>query len=151
MKEDILGEIAGRRENERPVMNMSVSPKLSLGTCLHRQLSLFSQKHVEESNLFGRYLLVAFMTTDQRVSEGGTLMEVLYRSCCGIDVHKQFLVACLLVVDEAGQQHKELRRFSTMTPDLLTCIDWLKAAQCRAIAMESTGVYMPPPMLPKVC
>jgi transposase len=46
-------------------------------------------------------------------------MEVLYRSCCGIDVHKQFLVACLLVVDEAGCQHKELRRFSTMTLDLL--------------------------------
>ena len=66
-------------------------------------------------------------------------MEVLYRSCCGIDVHKQFLVACLLVVDEAGCQHKELRRFSTMTGDLLTCVDWLKAAQCRAIAMESTG------------
>ncbi len=72
-------------------------------------------------------------------------MEVLYRSCCGIDVHKQFLVACLLVVDEAGCQHKELRRFSTMTGDLLTCIDWLKAAQCRAIAMESTGVYWKSP------
>ncbi len=72
-------------------------------------------------------------------------MEVLYRSCCGIDVHKQFLVACLLVVDEAGCQHKELRRFSTMTLDLLTCVDWLKAAQCRAIAMESTGVYWKSP------
>jgi hypothetical protein len=85
------------------------------------------------------------MTTDQRVSQGGTFMEVLYRSCCGIDVHKQFLVACLLVVDEAGCQHKELRRFSTMTGDLLTCVDWLKAAQCRAIAMESTGVYWKSP------
>ena len=63
-------------------------------------------------------------------------MEVLYRSCCGIDVHKQFLVACLLIVDEAGCQHKELRRFSTMTGDLLTCVDWLKAAQCWAVAME---------------
>lgn len=72
-------------------------------------------------------------------------MEVVYRSCCGIDVHKQFLVACLLVIDETGQQHKELRRFSTMTGDLLTCIDWLKAAQCRAIAMESTGVYWKSP------
>ena len=37
-------------------------------------------------------------------------MEVLYRSCCGIDVHKQFLVACLLFVDEKGQPSKELRR-----------------------------------------
>lgn len=72
-------------------------------------------------------------------------MEVLYRSCCGIDVHKQFLVACLLSVDEAGRPHKELRRFSTMTGDLLSCVDWLKAAQCEAIAMESTGVYWKSP------
>jgi transposase len=50
-------------------------------------------------------------------------MEVQYRSFCGINVHKQFLVACLLSVDEAGRQRKELRRFSTMTGDLLTCVD----------------------------
>jgi len=72
-------------------------------------------------------------------------MEVLYRSCCGIDVHKQFLLACLLIVDEAGCQHKELRRSSTMTGDLLTCVDWLKAARCRAVAMQSTGVYWKSP------
>ena len=72
-------------------------------------------------------------------------MEALYRSCCGIDVHKQFLVACLLVLDEKGRPHQELRRFSTMTPELLSCVDWLKAAQCQAIAMESTGVYWKSP------
>ena len=68
-------------------------------------------------------------------------MEVLYRTCCGVDVHKKFLVACLLVLDESGQSHKEIRRFSTMTGDLLACVDWLKQAHCTAIAMESTGVY----------
>ncbi len=78
-------------------------------------------------------------------------MEVLYQSCCGIDVHKQFLVACLLVVDEKGQPSKELRRFSTMTSELLSCVDWLKTARCQAIAMESTGVYTPPTILPKRC
>jgi len=72
-------------------------------------------------------------------------MEVLYRRCCGIDVHKKFLVACLLILSESGQVHKEIRRFSTMTDDLLACINWLKAAQCAAIAMESTGVYWQPP------
>jgi hypothetical protein len=72
-------------------------------------------------------------------------MEVLYRSCCGIDVHTQFLVACLLVVDEKGRQHKELRRFSTMTGELQQCVDWLEAARCQAVAMESTGVYWRPP------
>ena len=72
-------------------------------------------------------------------------MEVLSQSCCGIDVHKQFLVACLLFVDEKGQPSKELRRFSTMTSELLSCVDWLKAARCQAIAMESTGVYWKSP------
>ena len=72
-------------------------------------------------------------------------MEVLYQTCCGIDVHKQFLVACLLVVDEAGHQHKEIRRFSTMTGELLSCVDWLQKAHCKAVAMESTGVYWKPP------
>ena len=46
-----------------PVMNMSVSPKLSLGTCLHRQLSLFSQKHVEESNLPGQVPAFSLITS----------------------------------------------------------------------------------------
>ncbi len=72
-------------------------------------------------------------------------MEVLHRSCCGIDVHKQFLVACLLVVDETGHHHKEIRRFSTMTGELLSCVEWLQQAHCTAIAMESTGVYWQPP------
>src|SRR5947209_15062696 len=39
MKEDILERDRGQSENGRPVMNMSVSPKLSPGTRLHRQLS----------------------------------------------------------------------------------------------------------------
>jgi transposase len=73
------------------------------------------------------------------------IMEVLYQSCCGVDVHKKFLVACLLVTEESGQVCKEIRRFSTMTGDLLACIDWLRQAHCRAIAMESTGVYWQSP------
>jgi transposase len=72
-------------------------------------------------------------------------MEVLYPRCCGIDVHKKFLVACLLILSESGQMHKESRRFSTITDDVLACIDWLKEAQCTAIAMESTGVYWQSP------
>jgi transposase len=72
-------------------------------------------------------------------------MEILHQSCCGIDVHKQFLIACLLTVDETGHQHKEMRRFSTMTGELLSCVDWLQQAHCTAIAMESTGVYWQAP------
>ncbi len=41
-------------------------------------------------------------------------MEVVYRRCCGLDVHKAFIGACLIVVGADGQRSKEIRRFGTM-------------------------------------
>lgn len=62
-------------------------------------------------------------------------MEVLYKCCCGIDVHAKLLVACLI---KDGK--KEVRSFSTMTDDLLRLLDWLSAEGCTHVAIESTGV-----------
>jgi transposase len=70
-------------------------------------------------------------------------MEVVYPRCSGLDVHKRFAVACLSVI-EKGERHKELRQFSTMTNEILAMKEWLKAAGCTHIAMESTGVYWKP-------
>jgi transposase len=67
-------------------------------------------------------------------------MKVVYEICCGIDVHAKMLVACLLTTN--GK--KEIRSFSTMTDDLLRLRDWLVAAQCTHVAIESTGVYWKP-------
>lgn len=66
-------------------------------------------------------------------------MEVLYRCCAGLDVHAKTVVACLI---QDGK--KEIRSFSTMTDDLLALSDWLVAAGCTHVAMESTGVYWKP-------
>src|SRR6202165_4648773 len=71
-------------------------------------------------------------------------MQVLYACCCGLDVHKRFVVACLMRYSEDGKQHKELRRFDTMTPELLRLVGWLQAAGCTHVALESTGVYWKP-------
>jgi len=71
-------------------------------------------------------------------------MEVVYPRCCGLDVHKQSVVACLLVRDERGRRQQELRTFGTMTEDLLRLADWLQQAGCTAVAMESSGVYWKP-------
>ncbi|GHO64225.1 hypothetical protein KSC_031170 [Ktedonobacter sp. SOSP1-52] len=71
-------------------------------------------------------------------------MHVLYQCCCGLDVHKRFVVACLIWYSEDGKQHKELQRFSTLTPDLLRLVDWLQATHCTHVALESTGVYWKP-------
>ncbi len=66
-------------------------------------------------------------------------MEILYRSCCGLDVHARTVVACLI---KDGQ--KSVRTFSTMTDDLLGLLDWLTAEGCTHVAIESTGVYWRP-------
>ena len=71
-------------------------------------------------------------------------MEVQHRCCCGLDVHKQTVVACLLQVGADGRRRKELRTFGTMTDDLLALADWLQGAGCTQVAMGSTGVYWKP-------
>ena len=67
-------------------------------------------------------------------------MKIVHEICCGIDVHAKMLVACLI----RANGEKEIRTFSTMTDDLLRLRDWLVAAKCTHVAIESTGVYWKP-------
>jgi len=66
-------------------------------------------------------------------------MKVLHRVCCGLDVHKNSITACLI-----AKGRKTLKTFGTMTEDLLALLDWLLKANCMFVAMESTGVYWKP-------
>jgi transposase len=68
-------------------------------------------------------------------------MDVLYERCCGIDVHKQTAVACVVVPGAHGQPTKEVRTFGTTTEELLCLGDWLAERGVTRVAMESTGVY----------
>ena len=70
-------------------------------------------------------------------------MQVVYDRCCGLDIHKKLIVACVLSRTPLGVQ-KEIRTFSTMLSDLFRLRDWLKASDCQVVAMESTGVYWKP-------
>ncbi len=67
-------------------------------------------------------------------------MEVLYKRCCGIDVHKNMLVACVFM----SISKKEIRPFGTMTHDILQLTGWLKEVGCEMAAMERTGSYWKP-------
>ena len=71
-------------------------------------------------------------------------MEIVHRCCCGLDVHKKMIVACLIVLDAAGQRQKETRVFGSMTKDILALADWLIGAGCIHVAMKSTEVYWKP-------
>jgi transposase len=71
-------------------------------------------------------------------------MEVVYARCCGIDIHKQTAVACVIVPDADGQPRKTVRTFGTMTDDLLALADWLTSEGVSHVALEATGVYWKP-------
>ena len=70
-------------------------------------------------------------------------MQVIYQRCCGLDVHKRIIIACVLEWVGSGWE-KEIRQFGTMTSDLLALSDWLVHEGCTHVAMESTGVYWKP-------
>lgn len=66
-------------------------------------------------------------------------MQVVHERCCGLDVHKKNVVACVLTSE--GEQ---VRTFGTMTRELLRLLDWLQATRVTHLAMESTGSYWKP-------
>lgn len=66
-------------------------------------------------------------------------MDVVYERCCGLDIHKSMIVACVM----KGRE-KEIKTFGTFTDDLLQMSEWLKANQVEMVAMESTGSYWKP-------
>jgi len=71
-------------------------------------------------------------------------MRIVYKRCCGMDVHKNSVTACVLVIDGDGEFRKKSRYFSTMTRDLKEMATWLANLGVEAIAMEATGVYWKP-------
>jgi transposase len=72
------------------------------------------------------------------------MMDVIYERCCGIDVHKRSVMACVLTPGEGGRPVKEVRTFETLTDSLLALGDWLAQVGVTHVAMESTGVYWKP-------
>ena len=73
-----------------------------------------------------------------------TFIQIVHPVCCGLDVHKKKISACLITVDENGHEQHEIREFGTFTHELLEMRKWLTDNNCPILAMESTGVYWRP-------
>lgn len=71
-------------------------------------------------------------------------MQILNERCCGLDVHKDTVVAAVMVSESSGKVSREVRTFATTTAGLLALSDWLASQQITQVAMESTGVYWRP-------
>ena len=70
-------------------------------------------------------------------------MEVVHPRCCGIDVHKATVSACISIKD-GGVIGKHKRRFDTTTAQLRELVLWLQQHHVNKVAMEATGVYWKP-------
>ncbi len=90
------------------------------------------REHVDE-NLFE----AVRPPTEKRLEV--VVVRVVHERCCGLDVHKRNVVACVLT-----SEGEEVRTFGTMTRELLDLLDWLQDRGVTSLAMESTGVYWKP-------
>ena len=68
-------------------------------------------------------------------------MDVIHTRCCGLDVHKRTVVACVITPGPKRQPHKERRTFGTMTEDLMQLADWLEA--CLRDGRQTWHIFEP--------
>ena len=72
------------------------------------------------------------------------LMKDLLEISCGLDVHKDKIVACILSGPIGKTTVSEIREFTTLIPDMAALRDWIVSCNCHHVAMESTGIYWQP-------
>ena len=71
-------------------------------------------------------------------------MKVTYPTCCGVDVHKSFLVATIIKTTGGIEPSYQKKRFSTFNNSILDFKSWLLENECHDVCMESTGKYWVP-------
>jgi hypothetical protein len=72
------------------------------------------------------------------------MLKIVYPICCGIDIHKTFVVVCIASTNEKGVTTYKSKRYSTYTRNLRELASWLEANNCKDVCMESTGKYWHP-------
>ena len=71
-------------------------------------------------------------------------MKDLLEISCGLDVHKEKIVACILSGPIGKPTTSEIREFTTLISDMVALRDWIVSQNCHHVAMESTGIYWMP-------
>ena len=71
-------------------------------------------------------------------------MKITFQTCCGVDVHKSFLVATIIKTSSSIEPSYQKRRFSTFNNSILEFKKWLLENECLYVCMESTGKYWIP-------
>ena len=77
-------------------------------------------------------------------NDDSRVIRIVHPICCGLDVHKESVSACVIFPDDDGGEQYEVKVFGTFTDDLRRLREWLLEHDCPVVAMESTGVYWRP-------
>jgi len=76
--------------------------------------------------------------------ENTSTISVVHPVCCGLDVHKDTISACLMWHDDSGSEFFDVKEYETFTDDLIRLREWLFERECPIVVMESTGPYWTP-------
>ena len=72
------------------------------------------------------------------------MFKIFYKNCCGLDVHKTWIYACIGITDTDGITAYHEARFSSFSSGLRGLAEWLQKYDCKLVCMESTGKYWIP-------
>ncbi len=89
-------------------------------------------------------MIIQSLSSPRIIIRGGVYLKVVYPICCGVDVHKTFIVGTIISTTDGVQPHYQKKRFSTYNSDLHRFADWLLTNNCIDVCMESTGKYWIP-------
>ena len=70
--------------------------------------------------------------------------KIFRKNCCGLDVHKTWIYACIGITDMNGRTEYKQTRFSAFTKGLQDLANWLAKYECTQVCMESAGKYWIP-------
>ena len=72
------------------------------------------------------------------------MFKIIRNNCCGLDVHKTWIYACIGITDSHSRTDYHEARFSSFPNDLRRLADWLHKHNCTEVCMESSGKYWIP-------
>ena len=72
------------------------------------------------------------------------MFKIFRNNCCGLDVHKTWIYACIGITDPNGRTEYKQARFSSFSEGLRKLAAWLAKYSCTEVCMESTGKYWIP-------
>ena len=117
---------------------MSVACRLLIYFYEHGTLTLVKQFSSFQMEIYSQCPLTKYFRKEY------TMLKTIFKNCAGIDVHKTNIVVRIAKTDDHDVTEYQLKKFSTLTEDLIRCRDWLVENGTYDVCMESTGKYWIP-------